>query len=156
MRIAVGGNARKAGKTSVICAILRALPEAGWTAIKISPHAHAPAAGGDTARFLAAGARRALLLAEPPAEWPPGNVIIESTSLRDADLSLLVIDGLAAESKPSAAAMLARADAIVVTRGEWADDARPVFHAPPPGYSSEALADYIRRRLIAAGSGPRP
>jgi Molybdopterin-guanine dinucleotide biosynthesis protein len=38
--VVVGGQSRKVGKTTVVCEILRATPERGWIAIKISPHAH--------------------------------------------------------------------------------------------------------------------
>lgn len=147
MVIAVGGNSRKAGKTSVICALIRALPEAAWTAIKITPHAHPGAQGGDTARFLAAGAQCALVLEAAPAGWPEGNVIVESGSAANVDVRLLVLDTTAVEFKESARAMLPRADAFVVTRGEWDGGGRPVFHAPPPGFESPGLAAFVRGRM---------
>lgn len=81
--VVVGGHARGIGKTALVADVIRAFPEAGWTAVKISPHGHGiwpeqPAAGEQTAdtpdvviqedregsgstggsRFLAAGARR--------------------------------------------------------------------------------------------------
>jgi molybdopterin-guanine dinucleotide biosynthesis protein len=83
----VGGQSRNVGKTALVVDLIRALPEAGWLAMKITqyghgvcavaggecdcaPQEHAVAldeetdAGGrsDTSRFLAAGARRALWL----------------------------------------------------------------------------------------------
>jgi molybdopterin-guanine dinucleotide biosynthesis protein len=80
--IVVGGHSRNTGKTSVAAALISALAEYAWTAIKISPHWHdgPPAASGasvkessfeiieesnrqgrsDTSRFLAAGAARSL------------------------------------------------------------------------------------------------
>ena len=85
--VVVGGQARKVGKTSVICGLIRGLKMLGWTAVKISYHggeadAHdAPLpeelpphldfllseerdreGRGDTSLYLAAGARRALWL----------------------------------------------------------------------------------------------
>jgi hypothetical protein len=81
--IVIGGQARNVGKTSVICALLTALPDHSWTAIKITPHRHAglasagtstagrafvvyeeedPTSGSDTSRYLAAGAARSLLI----------------------------------------------------------------------------------------------
>ena len=85
--VAVSGHARKVGKTSIVEGLIAALPQYGWTALKISSnwHAGAPAdqncsiieengaetgaenngreksgmGSGDTSRFLAAGARRA-------------------------------------------------------------------------------------------------
>ncbi|MGE5488282.1 MAG: hypothetical protein ACM3ZB_10745 [bacterium] len=145
--IAVGGNSRKAGKTSVICALIRALPDAAWTAIKITPHAHSGSAGGDTARFLAAGARKAMVLSAVPPEWPEGNVIVESGSAENAGLRLLVLDTTTAEFKLSALAMLPRADAFIVTRGEWDGRGRPVFYAPPPSFECADLAAFVRERM---------
>jgi molybdopterin-guanine dinucleotide biosynthesis protein len=85
--LVVGGHSRKIGKTSLIVDLIRAFPGAGWTAVKITYHSHAPLAGTaiksagdhsqpavalheerdrfnrtDTSRFLAAGAARAFLL----------------------------------------------------------------------------------------------
>lgn len=72
--IVVGGGGRGAGKTALVCGLMRALPEIPWTAVKITTHEHgqdkttpiweetAPVDGTDTARYLAAGARRALLV----------------------------------------------------------------------------------------------
>ena len=87
----VGGHSRSVGKTALVEDLIRAFPEAGWTAIKITQYGHdlgatsgkgcecapreglAPACtaldeefdrGGrtGTSRFLAAGARRVLWL----------------------------------------------------------------------------------------------
>jgi hypothetical protein len=90
--IVVGGQSRDVGKTSVVAAIIAALPQLGWTAVKITQHGHgicsrsgepcgcavtAPdcpyaldeeldAAGStDTSRFLRAGARRSLWVRTP-------------------------------------------------------------------------------------------
>jgi len=74
--IVVGGRGRGAGKTALVCGLMCALPEIPWTAVKITTHEHgheygktipiweetAPGQGTDTARYLAAGARRALLV----------------------------------------------------------------------------------------------
>jgi molybdopterin-guanine dinucleotide biosynthesis protein len=83
--IIVGGHTRNIGKTSVVEGIIRAMPELGWTAIKITQFGHDVCSvdgelcdcataehqftitserradsGTDTSRFLAAGARRSL------------------------------------------------------------------------------------------------
>ena len=101
--IVVGGGGRGAGKTALVCGLIRALPGIDWTAVKITTHEHGKAAPvweettpgdtTDTARYLAAGARRALLvtagegalgsvvqqlLEEHPA---PAGVIFESNSV---------------------------------------------------------------------------
>ncbi|MGO8933184.1 MAG: hypothetical protein ACLPLZ_13270 [Terracidiphilus sp.] len=70
--IVVGGGGRGAGKTALVCGLMRALPEISWTAVKVTTHEHgkateiweetAPGDSSDTARYLAAGARRALLV----------------------------------------------------------------------------------------------
>jgi hypothetical protein len=76
--IVVGGGGRGAGKTALVCGLMRALPDISWTAVKITSHEHgheqgqdkttpiweetAPGDGTDTARYLAAGACRALLV----------------------------------------------------------------------------------------------
>lgn len=38
MVVVVGGNSRNIGKTSVMASLIRALPEAGWTAVKITQY----------------------------------------------------------------------------------------------------------------------
>jgi len=83
--VVVGGNSRDIGKTSVMAGLIRALPQYGWTAVKLTQYGHgvcsedgdpcgcAPeehpfaiseerdrSGASDTSRFLAAGARRAL------------------------------------------------------------------------------------------------
>ncbi len=70
--IVIGGGGRGAGKTALVCGLMRALPEIAWTAIKVTTHEHGKPTpiweetqageGSDTGRYLAAGARRALLV----------------------------------------------------------------------------------------------
>ena len=82
--LVVGGHARGVGKTALVEDVIRAFPQACWTALKITSHAHgdsreqlAPAGSSpaaildeetdrstnvDTSRYLAAGARRAFWL----------------------------------------------------------------------------------------------
>jgi molybdopterin-guanine dinucleotide biosynthesis protein len=85
--LAVGGQCRKVGKSTLIADIIAAFPNRNWTAVKITPYAESgcpingqscgcapeghPYAiheetelgpGTDTSRFLAAGASRALWL----------------------------------------------------------------------------------------------
>lgn len=85
--LAVGGHSRNIGKTCLVVDLIRAFPEAAWTAVKITQHGHglfADSAGDhggalteravaldeehdrsnrtDTSRFLVAGAARALWL----------------------------------------------------------------------------------------------
>jgi hypothetical protein len=83
--VVVGGQCRKVGKTSLVVDLIRALPRARWTAVKITPYTDGgcPVRGSrckcapnrhtfaireekdrsgesDTSRFLVAGAERAL------------------------------------------------------------------------------------------------
>ena len=80
--IAVGGQSKDIGKTTLICNIIAAFPHFDWTAIKFSTHAHpainmelifelqgasikrqiCPGDESDTARFLKAGAKHALFV----------------------------------------------------------------------------------------------
>src|ERR1035438_4687922 len=77
--IVVGGSGRGVGKTSLVCGLIASLPEVAFAAVKITTHAHQEGSpfwedsastgrigsgtGTDTERYLAAGARRALLVA---------------------------------------------------------------------------------------------
>ena len=117
--VMVGGHTRNIGKTSVVEGIIRALPEMKWTAAKITQFGHGVCSvngeacgcavsehqfsiteerhrdtGTDTARFLAAGARRSLWVRTKQGELftalpafrkkieDDEFVIVESNSLR--------------------------------------------------------------------------
>lgn len=78
MAIAViGGSGRGVGKTTLVCGVIAALHDLEWIAVKITSHEHwtvepiweesEPGEETDTARYLAAGARRAFLLTVPEA-----------------------------------------------------------------------------------------
>lgn len=70
--VVVSGSGRKVGKTAVGCALIRALPDWQWAAVKVTPHAHGREDGiyeewegdseKDTGRYLAAGAKRSFLV----------------------------------------------------------------------------------------------
>ena len=135
--VVVGGPGRNAGKTTLVCALIRALRERQWVAAKITADDHGQPAplweetrqsGKGTGRFLAAGAERAFLLtsnrdAMPMAEFweaagADANVIFESNRIAEElqpDLCLAVI-GAGEECKPSFAPFLRRADALLVSR----------------------------------------
>lgn len=147
MIVVVGGAARKSGKTAVAAGLIRSIPEARWTAIKITHH---PPQGNDplqeetsptatdTGRYLAAGAERSFCLhssAETFALVMPRlfeiigsatNVLIESNSVLQhlhPDLYLLVVDPLVVGPawlgiKASAHRFLPAVDAVVwIKRG---------------------------------------
>lgn len=202
--VLVGGHGRKVGKTSVVAGVLRGLKSVGWTAVKITPHLHAagpapgsdrsapaqppfvlteecdPSGHGDTCRYLAAGARRALLLSVEPgrlAEALPSlrqalagdeHVIIESNRVLDfvkPAVCLAVLSNRRRGSKPSARRFLRQADAVVLVESggdaldETATDSvgrrhKPVFGVRAPHYFSRNLCAFIRRELLRAGEEP--
>ena len=80
MIIVVGSNARNAGKTSLICAIIRHWPHLQWQALKVTPHHHLHQSG-DTARFRQAGAAQAFLRSMDHLPALEGHWIIESNRI---------------------------------------------------------------------------
>jgi hypothetical protein len=140
MLVAIGGQCRNVGKTSLICSIIRETMDAGWIAVKISRHRHGATIEGarldeelgratenDTGRFLRAGARRAFWLRAPGEDMGPagehlrqlmklGPCIVESNSVLGAvkpDLYFLVMNPALPDVKESAVRYGALADAIV-------------------------------------------
>lgn len=114
MIIVVGGSARKAGKTTVVCEIIAATQEARWNAVKISPHRHELHPRGDTERYAEAGAAHAMLVQGSDALILSGNTIIESNSILDKiepDLFVFVDGG--GEWKPSAQHHASKADCVL-------------------------------------------
>ncbi|MEI9968590.1 MAG: hypothetical protein WDM87_08200 [Terracidiphilus sp.] len=143
--IVVGGGGRGAGKTALVCGLMRALPEIAWTAVKISSHEHergeatpiweenTPGQGTDTARYLAAGARRALLVmaggdalgpiveqilqehSREPGAIPSGIIIESNSALRHLrpDICLCAATSPWAEEKASFDLLIEHVDATV-------------------------------------------
>lgn len=172
--VAVGGEHRKAGKTALVCAILRGLPQLRWTAVKIG-HRHAGlrwsiletrerSQGSDTGRYLSAGAERAFWVQAETQELPEAaaalretiageNAIVESNSLVEwvrPDLFLMVLGAGAHETKASALRQLARADAFVrwdTTSDEWRG--KPVYGVPRGG----PLPAGLRARILHLAIG---
>jgi len=95
--LVVGGHTRSIGKTSLVVDVIRALPEAGWTAVKITQYGHGVCSEHgepcecasathaavldeetdrsgrtDSSRFLVAGARRSLWLRTRQGELAAG------------------------------------------------------------------------------------
>ena len=162
--VMVGGHTRNIGKTSVVEGIIRALPDIGWTAVKITQFGHGVCSlngescgcsvdehqfaitqerrsdsGTDTARFLAAGAKRSLwvrtkqgeLIAALPALRAQlardDFVIIESNSLRrfiEPELFLQVVDPSNADFKLSSQTFFDLADAYVIVDQNTDSDRR--------------------------------
>jgi hypothetical protein len=177
--VVVGGSGRGVGKTSLVCAILSALPEFGWTALKVTHHMHGrrqtiweetePGPGTDTARFLAAGARHAFLVTAPEDDLPllgiaaalssHANLIFESNRMAEAiepDLCIGVIDWPGNETKPSFEIFLKRADAFVIfAQGDigrlpQAPSTATIFRLNQPDRISPEMLDWLRERLISS------
>jgi hypothetical protein len=146
--VVVGGGTKDIGKTALVCAVISELSEFGWTAVKITGHSYEPrpflsrqgseesaptvweetVAGQetDTARYLAAGARRALLVTRSGSEIPideiraalkgDRNVIFESNRIIDAivpDVCIALVSVDSKEMKPSFLRLMRKADALV-------------------------------------------
>jgi hypothetical protein len=160
--IVVGGHTRSIGKTQLVCDVISAFPHWNWLAGKITQYGHGVCAqngedcdcapsehvcaldwethadtGTDSARFLAAGARRSFWLrtkqgylaeglpllrsalkeAREVAKGDPPPLIVESNSLLQflkPSLYFAVVDPSKEDFKDSARAALDRADAIVL------------------------------------------
>ena len=160
--IVIGGHTRSIGKTQLVCDVVAAFPHANWIAGKITQYGHGVCArngencdcaptehacaldwetnadtGTDSARFLAAGARRSFWLrtkqgflaeglpllrgaveearATSYGQWP--TLILESNSLLQflkPSLYFAVVDPSKGDFKDSARAALDRADALVL------------------------------------------
>jgi hypothetical protein len=195
MVVVVGGHTRNIGKTSVAAGIIARLPEFAWTALKITQFGHGVCSHGghhcacgddvehpyvlseeyepgtsDSARFLAAGARRSFWLRTAAGELrralpvlnrlmnEGGNLIIESNSVMELvrpALYLVVLDPARKDFKDTALRYLDRADAFITAEGVapaahgavplalW--ESKPRFTARPPDYISDALVELIRR-----------
>src|SRR3982751_5950835 len=111
MMVLVGGQCRKVGKTTAVCQIIAAIPEANWMAYNVTPHQHAADSSrdSDTERYLRAGAVSAELVEGSMPHLPAGaNVIIESNAAIEyfePDVVLYIADPDSADVKPSAAAV---------------------------------------------------
>jgi hypothetical protein len=174
--IVVGGGWRGDGKTALICGLIRALPEIPWTAVKITSHAHGkptpvweettPGNESDTARYLAAGARRALLVtADDDAldplvqqilkERPPARgVIFESNRVLrclKADLCLAAAISLKGVRKPSFDLVEQHMDAMVELAGHdhVIAGAKLSFHLASLERISPPMIAWLRERLEA-------
>jgi hypothetical protein len=160
--IVVGGHTRSIGKTQLVCDVIAAFPKANWVAGKITQYGHGVCAqngencdcapdehicaiswekrddtGTDSARFLAAGARRSFWLrtkqgflaegmpllrnalreidANEGSE--PANLILESNTLLQflkPSLYLMVVHPGKADFKESAHLQIDRASAFVL------------------------------------------
>lgn len=177
--VVVGGNGKDVGKTSVMCAVIAALREFDWTAVKITGHDYGASAPDDfsnrtiweeshagkdtdTAKYLQAGARRALLVTRRAADVPieeirhavgsDCNVIFESNRIVEVvrpDVCLAVVGG--AERKASFLRLVRAANAIVMVQGTEAGDLPtnvPHFEMEAPDRFSAEMVAWLRGQLI--------
>ena len=199
--IVVGGHTRSIGKTQLVCDIITAFPQANWIAGKITQYGHGVCAqngnncdcapeehvcaiewetesqsGTDSARFLAAGAKRsfwlrtkqgflaeglplvrealrATLAEEVENADAPTAVILESNSVLQflkPSLYFAVIDPAREDFKDSARIALDRADALVL-RGSMQNPA-----APPPWLKLPARLLRTKPSVTQAEGEPLP
>lgn len=174
MIVVIGGHSRNVGKTTMLCRIIEALPELGWTAVKISPHRHGTSAAtfftldeeklpgeSDTGRYLAAGAKRSLWLRAQrgrladalPALWGMIDtrrpVIIESNSILaclQPDIYLSVINRSVGDIKETAQRFFDQATAFVETGDPTA--------APAPEWA-ELPAQALTGRPLFRATAPQ-
>jgi hypothetical protein len=174
VNIVVGGSGKGVGKTALVCGLIAALPEIRWTAVKITGHKHgnpkpmweerSAGQGSDTARYLAAGAERALLVAAPGDDlaallkelWvklgPGAHFLFESNSILNhlkPDICLAVDGGPLAERKASFSISVRHADAMVERAGrdEIVEGERPRFYLTDLQRISPEMLGWLRGRL---------
>ena len=178
--VVVGGSAKDIGKTALVCAVISGLSEFGWTAVKITGHEYeidsiskgptirSELTAGettDTARYLAAGARRALLVTRCGPEIPideiraalkdDRNILFESNRIMDAvtpDACLALVGGQRSDWKPSFLRLLSKVDALVslgAVEMESAQLAAGVlrFELPSLDRLTPKLVTWLRSRL---------
>jgi hypothetical protein len=189
--VVVGGHTRSIGKTQLVCDLIAAFPEANWIAGKITQYGHGVCAqngqdcdcapdehicainwekradtGTDSARFLAAGARRSFWLRTKQGFLAEGmpllraalremdtnplelgqrstNVILESNTLLQflkPSLYLMVLHPGKVDFKESAHLQMDRASAFVLRE--------PLARTPDGG--SAAMWTAIPRQLLRA------
>ena len=192
--VVVGGSSKDIGKTALICGIISALSEFDWTAVKISGHDYEPAPSNadatdlsagtireetspgvdtDTARYLSAGARRALLVTRVGADVPLGeieralgsdrNIIFESNRIVDVlkpDACLAFVGAPIVEAKPSFSRLLQVADALVtlenIGRPVAAPEEIPFFRLQSLDRISPELLSWLRSRLSDSPQSSNP
>src|SRR5258708_21151696 len=157
--IVVGGHTRSIGKTQLVCDVISAFPRANWIAGKITQYGHGVCAqngencdcapdehvcainwetrtetGTDSARFLAAGARRSFWLRTKQGFLAEGLPLLRAAlqeTLADAkgELPPLIVESnsLLQFLKPSLYFSV-----IDPAKEDFKDSARVALHPPPP------------------------
>jgi hypothetical protein len=150
--LVISGSGRGAGKTAVGCALIAAMPELRWAAVKVTPHLHDETLGiweetdagseKDTGRYLAAGARRAFLVTVDSASLAEESTLVARERAVQCDawliesnrelaelapdgervVRLAVVAGVPEEWKASLRDAVARADGLVLVGGLRMED----------------------------------
>ena len=155
--LVIAGSGRGAGKTAVGCALMAAMPEFRWTAVKVTPHWHGISgrvweetesdSEKDTARYLRAGAVRTFLISDeteddgerimeiirqiPREGW----LLVESNRVEagriaeknEPAICLAVVTKDEEEWKPSLRGRIEGADAVLTVGGMFAKKVAPVL-----------------------------
>lgn len=181
--VVVGGSSKDIGKTALVCGVIAALPDFDWTAVKITGHDYdidsisrgpivrsetVAGQATDTARYLAAGACRALLVTRCSPEIPieeiraalkeDRNILFESNRIIDVvkpDVCLALVGGSGTELKPSFLRLLQKADALVspgTIEIESVETAAGIAHFELQSldHLTPELAKWLRSRLERA------
>jgi len=123
--IVVGGHTRSIGKTSLVVDLIAAMPEAGWTAVKITQFGHGVCSEHgepcdcatathsavldeetdrsgrtDSSRFLVAGARRSLWLRTRQGDLAEGMPLLRA-ALQGADNVIIESNAVLAFIRPA-------------------------------------------------------
>jgi len=180
--IVVGGSGHGVGKTALVCGLIRAFPEVEWSAVKITSHDYGRGAGvweeseagegTDTSRYLAAGARKSLLVTAVDEELEvlvrqalsqcsapssagssrPLGIILESNRVLkfvEPDLLLGIEGAPGTERKVSYERVAARADAVArrAQRDGVVEGERPVFELKDLERLSEPMKNWLSGKM---------
>ncbi len=165
--LVVGGHTRSIGKTSLVVDLVRAFPQAGWTAVKITQYGHGVCSlhgepcscttedgraaleeeqdrsgGTDSSRFLVAGAGRALWLRTRQGELAEGLPLLRK-ALEGADNVILESNALLKFLRPALY--------LVVL-----DPSQPDFKATAKQFLDRADAFVLRSPLVPTRHPDRP
>jgi hypothetical protein len=172
--IVVGGSGKNVGKTSLVCGIIKALPEFRWMAVKVTSHSHGleqpifedsiAGTGTDTARYLAAGAERAFLISA--GEHDLGRLLADLRGMAEAgahwtfesnrvlkflrpDVFLAVDEPAEVGRKPSFTEVAHQIDALVVRAGRdsMTEDPTPLFELEALDRVSSSMQQWLKVRL---------
>ena len=133
MLVVVGGHSRNIGKTSVVAGLIGALPEARWTAMKITQFGHGVCSVSGASCDCCLAPEHSYAIAQEPQPGP------SDTGRFLAAGACVVIDRDGFEPQWPG-----------VSRGFW--EGKPQFRVRPPHYVTDALSTFVADWLAAAGA----